>query len=534
MTVILFYCHFSAHVDNGEVSSTTRNWLIGIAAVAGLAILGLFWVNNKLGPGARIKVIDLLSKRFHADVELRSLQVSLFPPKVVGEGLALRHKEWGSTGHPMIAIRKFTAATTVSSLLGTVKSVSLVRLEGLEIHLPPQGRSAMKKGLTGSQSAGGGSGSHFPFVIEKIVADGALLEIEPKTSGKEPLQFAITKLSLHSVGPGQPMAFDAVLANPKPPGLINTKGSFGPWNADSPRETALSGDYIFRNADLSVFNGISGILSSTGHYGGVLDRIEAQGTTDTPDFALATGGHTVDLKTQFSAVIDGTNGDTLLQPVIARFLNTEFDCRGGVTGTPGIKGKTVSLDVKTIRGRIEDILTLTTKADTPVLRGDTNFQTKLNLPPGPGQVMDRLELAGQFAIKSARFSSQDVAEKITRLSLRAQGRAKELDDATGTVASNFGGRFSLKKGNATFSRLTFSVPGAVVTLNGYYGLKTETMDFHGNARMQARLSQMVTGFKSLLLKPVDPFFAKQGAGAVIPIKITGTRKNPSFGLELKR
>ena len=137
------------------MSSTLRNWLIGVAVFLGLAALGVFWVNQKLGPGARLKVIQLLSARFNADVELKSLHVSLFPaPRVVGEGLALRHKDWGSAAHPMIAIRRFTAATTISSLLGTVKSVSLIRLEGLEIHLPPQGRSAMKQGLTGTQRRG--------------------------------------------------------------------------------------------------------------------------------------------------------------------------------------------------------------------------------------------------------------------------------------------------------------------------------------------------------------------------------------------
>jgi len=35
-----------------------------------------------------------------------------------------------------------------------------------------------------------------------------------------------------------------------------------------------------------------------------------------------------------------------------------------------------------------------------------------------------------------------------------------------------------------------------------------------------------------LLKPVDPFFHKHGAGAEIPFKITGTRSEPKFGLDL--
>jgi hypothetical protein len=36
----------------------------------------------------------------------------------------------------------------------------------------------------------------------------------------------------------------------------------------------------------------------------------------------------------------------------------------------------------------------------------------------------------------------------------------------------------------------------------------------------------------LLLKPVDPFFKKNGAGAEIPVKITGTKGAPKFGLDL--
>jgi hypothetical protein len=39
-------------------------------------------------------------------------------------------------------------------------------------------------------------------------------------------------------------------------------------------------------------------------------------------------------------------------------------------------------------------------------------------------------------------------------------------------------------------------------------------------------------WKSLLLKPVDPFFKKNGAGAEIPVKISGTKSAPKFGLDL--
>ncbi len=49
--------------------------------------------------------------------------------------------------------------------------------------------------------------------------------------------------------------------------------------------------------------------------------------------------------------------------------------------------------------------------------------------------------------------------------------------------------------------------------------------------MRAKLSHMVTGWRSALLKPVDPFFSKHGAGTEVPVKVTGTKSEPHFGLD---
>ena len=51
--------------------------------------------------------------------------------------------------------------------------------------------------------------------------------------------------------------------------------------------------------------------------------------------------------------------------------------------------------------------------------------------------------------------------------------------------------------------------------------------------MDAKVSETVSGWKSLLLKMVDPLFRKDGR-TVIPIKIEGTRNKPQFGLDAKR
>jgi hypothetical protein len=36
----------------------------------------------------------------------------------------------------------------------------------------------------------------------------------------------------------------------------------------------------------------------------------------------------------------------------------------------------------------------------------------------------------------------------------------------------------------------------------------------------------------LVLKAADPFFSKHGAGTEVPFKVSGTRSEPRFGLDL--
>jgi hypothetical protein len=76
------------------------------------------------------------------------------------------------------------------------------------------------------------------------------------------------------------------------------------------------------------------------------------------------------------------------------------------------------------------------------------------------------------------------------------------------------------------------VPGAQVILVGNYDIGESKIDFQGHLRLQAKLSQTVTGKKSFFLKAVDPFFSKDGAGTLLPITITGTRNAPTLGVSV--
>jgi hypothetical protein len=204
--------------------------------------------------------------------------------------------------------------------------------------------------------------------------------------------------------------------------------------------------------------------------------------------------------------------------------------RGSIAGELGKKGKTVSLDATVSNGRLEDMLRLGVKADKPGMTGAISFHSKIVIPPGDIDIVQKLQLDGAFEVAKAHFSELNVQEKVNSISHRGQGDPEESQDVS--VASDFGGRFVLDHGVITFSRLTFSVPGIHVALNGTYGMVDEKLDMHGTARLDAKLSQTTTGFKSFLLKALDPFFSKKNTGAELPIKIEGTAASPAFGLDI--
>jgi hypothetical protein len=377
------------------------------------------------------------------------------------------------------------------------------------------------------------SGDGLPAVIiEDVLADDTRLAVLPKDPAKAPLEFTIHKLKLKTVGPHIPMDYEAELTNPKPPGKIESTGSFGPWVAQSPSDTPLSGKYIFRNADLGVFKGIAGVLDSTGDFRGTLDNVAVDGETRTPDFRLTGSGNQVPLETRFHAVVDGRNGDTLLDPVEAKLGNSHFTIKGGVIRREEKSGKAITMHAVCDQGRIEDMLRLAMKGPKPIMRGPASLDVKLEIPQGTGEFADRLRISGRFALREAHFTSPAVQEKLDAFSRRGQGQPNntEIDE----VKSDLKASFSLRDGLIQFSELQFTVPGAEVGLTGAYKFHSEKLDFHGALRLEAKVSQTMTGWKRWVLKPVDPFLSKEGAGTRLPIKVTGTREKPDFGLDFGR
>jgi hypothetical protein len=503
--------------------------VVALVLLVGAALAGRM-VIARAQPILRARVIETLSNRFNSKVELASLHVSVVNGiEVSGDGL----KIFGTTDpnpyepgvQALIGVQHFRFQTSLLSLFRSPMHVETVYVKGLDLNIPPKGD---RREMTNM----GSKTRNMTISVDRFVCEDTKLLINTSKPGKPPLEFAIGNLRMKDVGPSQPFQFDATLVNPKPVGDIQSTGLFGPWQQDSPRDTPVQGDYSFTNADLSTIKGIGGTLSSTGQYSGTLGNIVVHGTTDTPDFRIATSGHAVPLHTEFHAVVDGTSGDTYLRPVNATFLHSSFTANGSVVRVSTPKGHDIELDVVLDHAQIEDLLQLGVRTDPPVMSGPVEMNTRLSLAPGDANVADRLKLAGSFHVLRAHFANEKVQGKIDSLSLRSQGKPKEAQARDKEdVPVDLRGVFTLKNGVLSFSLLHFLIPGTHVEMTGDYSLDGQTFDFRGTARLDAKVSQMTTGWKSILLKPVDPFFNKNGAGTEVPIRITGTESEPHFGLD---
>jgi hypothetical protein len=538
-------------VNNAKSTSPTtprkrrwwqKRWLWWIGGIAGVVAIAFFatlrYVMRNAEPILRKRIIETVSTRFNAPVELDRVDISALKGlEVIGEGLRVQHQpgkeESGSQQdtQPLLSVRRFEFRTDVRSLLHPSTSVGIVYVQGMELHIPP----AERRGKLIEPDRPDTAQPKLSINVNHVICDDAKLFIETIKPGKEPLEFDIQHLDLTGTVWKHPFHYDAILTNPKPVGLIHAVGTFGPWQADDPRETPVDGDYDFSHADLNSIKGIGGMLSSTGHFAGQLGRIGVDGVTDTPDFSLDTSNHPVPLHTQFHAIVDGTTGDTTLDPVQAHLLHSNFTARGTVTRVRHA-GHDIALEVDMPRARIEDMLELAVKTQPPLMRGAFTMHTKLHIPPGPIRVAQKLELAGRFEVRQVSFSNPSVQDKIDSMSVRAQGKPKEAGDAgsdrRAEVASDMKANFTLGHAMTTVHDLNYKIPGALVLLNGVYSLNGEVFEFKGHVRTDATASQMTTGWKSFLLKAVDPFLKKNGAGMELPVSISGTRGDVHFGLAM--
>lgn len=491
-------------------------WSILIAALFGFAIVAASLVLGFTWPFTEANVIQQLQFATSSTVQVGAFHRTFFPPGCVLEAVVLRR---GTTAanQATLNVNRIIIVGSLPRLFA--KHLALIRLEGAHAVFPTIGNGTEWKPTRST------------VVVDKLVANDALLEFVSQGKKEKPVRFIVHEFTGTHLADRDPMRFEVRVQNPIPPGEVDAKGSFGPWNIDQASKTPLSGTYVFRQADLGIFKGIGGILSSTGKFQGTLDGISVEGATKTPDFWVRGSTHKLDLSTDFGADVDPGNGDVALHRVTARIRQTTIFSRGSVRSQSNRPGKAAAIDLSVPNGRIQDLLLLFVSEKQSPLSGTVSIKARALVPPGEKTFLKKLRMTGDFGVADALFSKLGTRQDVDKLSATARGKVNQLDDPE-SVLSDLQGHVVVENGIASFSDLSFRVPGAHARLHGTYDLITEKIDLHGILSMDASLPKATSGVKSFLLKALNPFLKKNHrGGAKFPVSITGTYEQPRYSAD---
>ncbi len=361
----------------GRIS--TRLILIALIVSAAICVAALLL--SRHWPFGENAVLEDLRESSDSQVSVHSFKETFFPsPGCILDGVFFVHGN--GAAKPLITIDKLIVQGDYVELFA--HRVRKIVAQGLRISIPPLG--------TGSAF----HTTQSEIKIDEFMANGAKLEFASKDPDRQPLVFEIHEASLRGVAATAALSYRVKLHIPVPPAEISAQGEFGAWNKDNVGETPVSGEYTLENADLSVFDGIAGTLSSKGKFEGKLAHIDIAGKTDAPDFAVKSGKHPMQLKSQFSAYVDAIHGDTFLKRVDADFWNSHVVATGSIARSADGKGKTALIDLQSDKARIEDLLLMFVTAKQAPMAGAITISSARGDSVGTPGVSQESEAACGF------------------------------------------------------------------------------------------------------------------------------------------
>lgn len=500
-------------VSGPAKSSRPKKWLRPTLILIGAALLVAFALLARDWPFTRSKVVADLEDALGGHVEIGKFQQTWFPhPGCVAKNVIL--KDYGNLPNPTpITVSKLIIQGSYRGLF--TKHVPVLRAEGIHLIAPNASYFSAWQRSPKSPNA----------IIDEFIATGSVLEFS--RGAARSLKFEISEFKLSHPDAHGVMRFQTTLQNPEPPGEVRASGYLGPWKTHDTRQTPIAGSYSLKRGNLAAFHGLAGTLSSQGSFQGTLEQLDVRGQTATPNFEVTDTGHKMSLLTQFQVTVITRNGDVVLKPVIARLGRSVVETEGQIAPKEeGQKGKTASLNLLLRDGRIQDFLFLFLKDPTAPITGRFSFKGEAALPPEKQPFTHKIQLQGDFGIDAAHATNPITQNNLDKLSERAEG---EPEDTPEKIVSDLKGHVILRDGTATFSNLSFHVPGAKAKLHGTYSLLTHRIDLHGTLSMQADLPKATKGVKSFLLKIINPFLKKNlHGGAKFPVSITGIYPNPVY------
>ncbi|HEX4769896.1 MAG TPA: AsmA-like C-terminal region-containing protein [Bryobacteraceae bacterium] len=453
-----------------------------------------------------------------SEVEVAHFHKLFFPkPGYIAEDVKFK-RPTAPHDRPLATIAKITCLDNWLALLTFTHTIDRMNLEGVQVYIPSHVPPPIHKHPNET----------IKTTVTELIANGAVLDIAPRQTGGQTLRFEFPQLIVKNVQRNKALRFTSEVNIPTPPGRLNVSGAVGPFRAGQIGETNLSGDFHLHHADLGMYKVIAGIVSADGSFQGALAHVRLSGRAQIPNFEVTSSRHSLGISVEYRTLVNGTNGDVAIQSAQAHFMDTTLFAHGEIAGQ---HGKTVSLELNADRARVQDLLRLFVTADRPPFAGPINLSAKVVLPPEHRPFIRRVQLDGNFTVKDGEFTNPGTQDNVDKLSSKARGNASSGPPLQ-HITEDLGGKVDVRNGIANISAAQFTVPGASATGGGTYDLSAHVINLRGKLAMQASLSKAVKGIKSVFLIPLDPLFKKNGHGAVLPVKITGTYEHPRFGVSL--
>lgn len=494
--------------------SERRPWLWRCSgALVVLLTAGLYLLNEHWPYRHRV-VEPTLERIFASHITIAHYHRTYFPyPGFVADGLTLR-RNTAPNLPPVGSVEHVRVEGSWLDLLLLRRRIARVYAEGLHVVIPAAGSQANHEDFPP------GSGSDFEgptTVVGSFLLEDTVLDIL-RTDGSR-YTFPIRRLLVTDLEKNASIGYVVDMRTPRT-GHIRALGHFGPLVGKQLAQTAASGDFTYDDVVLDGISDLHGTFRMTGSFRGTLGALEARAQHEVKDFSV-NQGHRIQIAGSATGAVDALNGDILLHAVDVHTAATEVHAEGRLVGGP----KVTDLEVSVAKGRAEDLLAPFMRAQPPVV-GPVRLHTHVHVEGSHGgeRFLDRMTMKGAFEIPEERLTKGSTERSVTAFSERAQGMPGNAAAEAATeheVISSLVGAVIVRRGVAYASRLVFTVPGASIAVNGSYSLRDHAVNMLGELRMQSDVSHATTGFKSFLLRPLAPFFRKRGAGAVVPVKVTG-------------
>jgi hypothetical protein len=503
----------------GSRSHSALRWVLCLsAAVLGLAAIVAYFAAEHW-PYSYRNVKPLLQGVFSSTVDIDHFHRTYFPhPGFIATGLALRRNSAPNLP-PVGAAKELLIESRWTDMLLLRKEVRLVRVVGLHVVIPPVGSKANHEDFP----PGGSADFRGPTMsVDRMEIKDSLLDIM-RTNG-ERYSFPIHEIIMEHLLRDHAVSFVVDMRNARPNGRIQAKGSFGPIVPRNLGATQISGSYVFSKGDLAEIGVLHGSLYAKGNFSGQLSSVHADGAGEVSGFAVG-DGQPITVQANGWSTLSGLTGDVVLNRLYVQTGQTVLSAQGSIAGSPAL----TTLELNVVNGRAQDVLRPFLHHGVP-MTGKVQLKSTAHVAPAqPGKTfVQRLTMEGNFTVQDGLVTDAKTEKSLTSFSGREQrpdASKKEAEaDASDTAAdviSSLSATAEIRDGVLSSREILFSIPGANADMMGTFDLRLGAVHMLGDLRMERSISHAVTGFKSILLKPLDPFFRHRHAGAVVPIAITG-------------